>query len=115
VPTAACQSESGNFTRPGWLLRKSSNWRCNCKIGSGVRESLRPCAGTRLDRSPLNTQDLLKLARSRLTPLPHPRRMPALLLGQDLPAPRRCRDCMNSINGELPVSMRDGRGSALLS
>src|ERR1700693_4540130 len=34
--TAACQSESGNFTRPDWLLRKSSNWRCNCKIGSGV-------------------------------------------------------------------------------
>src|ERR1700756_3678867 len=34
--TAACQSESGSFTRPGWLLRKSSNWRCNCKIGSGV-------------------------------------------------------------------------------
>ncbi|HEY2859399.1 MAG TPA: hypothetical protein VGJ21_13350, partial [Terracidiphilus sp.] len=34
--TAACQSESGNFTRPDWLLRKPSNWRCNCKIGSGV-------------------------------------------------------------------------------
>src|SRR3954470_16776732 len=34
--TAACQSESGNFTRPDWLPRKSSNWRCNCKIGSGV-------------------------------------------------------------------------------
>src|ERR1700722_9195509 len=34
--TAACQSESGNFTCPDCLLRKSSNWRCNCKIGSGV-------------------------------------------------------------------------------
>src|ERR1700733_3099411 len=34
--TAACQTDSGSFVRVGLLRRKSSNWRCNCKIGSGV-------------------------------------------------------------------------------